>query len=138
MTQPQSTSTNTPVDTLTSVPPPAPIQVGNNGAAGGYKFDPDQVQGVINQWQTLLDNINDDIKNAELIAKVKAPGQEFASSQFIQQGAGPSGDTLLQQHQRMREYVMNYIDALQKASGKIAQSEDDARAAAAQHGQEIV
>lgn len=136
MTQPQPG--NTPVDTLTSVPPPAPIQVGNNGTPGGYKFDPDQVQDVINQWQKLLDGLEDDLNNARQIAEVQPPGKEFASSDFIQKGAGPSGDTLLQQHQRMKTYVQNYIDALQKASGKIAQSDDDARKAAAQQGQGIV
>lgn len=135
MTQPPSA--DAPVDTLTSVPPPAPIQVGNNGSPGGYKFDPDQVQGVINKWQALLDDVQTDIKDAQRIAAVRPPGQEFASSDFIQQGAGPSGDTLLQQHQRMRDYIKNYIDALQQASGKIAQNEDDAQQAAAQQGRDI-
>jgi hypothetical protein len=136
MTQP--TSANAPVDTLTSVPPPAPIQVGTNGSSGGYKFDPDQVQSVISKWKTLRDDIENDIQQAQRIAKVQAPGQEFASSDFVQQGASPSGGTLLQQHQRMREYVQNYIDALEKASGNIAQSEDDAQQAAAQQGQGTV
>ncbi|WP_236790382.1 hypothetical protein [Amycolatopsis sp. GM8] len=136
MTQPPSA--DAPVDTLTSVPPPAPIQVGNNGSAGGYKFDPDQVQGVINKWKTLLDDIETDIKQATTISQVRAPGAEFASGDFIKQGAGPSGDTLLQQHQRMREYVKNYISALEQASGKIAQTDDEARQVAAQQGQGIV
>lgn len=136
MTQP--TSANAPVDTLTSVPPPAPIQVGSNGSPGGYKFDPDQVQSVISKWQKLRDDIENDLRQAQVIAGVRAPGQEFASGDFIQQGAGPSGDTLLQQHLRMREYVQNYITALQQASGQIAQSEDDAQQAAAQQGQGTV
>ncbi|GAB2979345.1 hypothetical protein LWP59_40055 [Amycolatopsis acidiphila] len=136
MTQPNSA--NAPVDTLTSVPPPAPIQVGSNGSPGGYKFDPDQVQGVINKWQTLLDGVKQDIQQANIISGVRAPGQEFASGDFIQKGAGPSGDTLLQQHERMRTYIEQYIQALQQASGKIAQSEDDARQTAAQQGREIV
>lgn len=136
MTQP--TSTDAPVDTLTSVPPPAPIQVGSNGSPGGYKFDPDQVDGVISKWQTLLDGVKDDIEKAKRIAQVKAPGSEFASGLFIQKGAGPSGDTLLQQHERMRTYIEQYIQALQQASGKIAQNEDDARQTAAQQGQGIV
>ncbi|TNC27465.1 hypothetical protein FG385_09090 [Amycolatopsis alkalitolerans] len=126
-----------PVDTLTSVPPPAPIQVGKNGSPGGYKFDPDQVQDVINKWQTLLDDVNEDIREAKTIAQVQAPGKEFASGDFIQKGAGPSGDTLLQQHERMQEYITNYINALEKASGKIAQSDDEARQKAAQQGREL-
>jgi hypothetical protein len=136
MTQP--TSANAPVDTLTSVPPPAPIQVGTNGSSGGYKFDPDQVQSVITKWQTLHDNLQHDIEQAKRIAHVVAPGQEFASGDFIQKGASPSGGTLLQQHERMRDYVQQYIEALTKASGKIAQSEHDAQQAAAQQGQGTV
>ncbi|GHF57645.1 hypothetical protein FHX82_000200 [Amycolatopsis bartoniae] len=136
MTQP--TSANTPVDTLTSVPPPAPIQVGSNGTPGGYRFDPDQVQSVIQKWQTLLDGVESDIYQAEFIANVRAPGAEPASKTFIAQGAGPSGSTLLEQHKRMRTYIQNYIAALQQASGKIAQSDDDARQAAAKQGQGIV
>ncbi|KAA9166659.1 hypothetical protein FPZ12_000065 [Amycolatopsis acidicola] len=136
MTQPAQ-SASAPVDTLTSVPPPAPIQVGNNGGSGGYKFDPDQVQGVINKWQALLDDVNNDIAYAKNIAGVKPPGQEFASGDFVEQGANPSGQTLLTQHERMRTYIQNYIQALQKASGQVAQSEDDARAAAQKQGQEI-
>ncbi|MTD58700.1 hypothetical protein [Amycolatopsis pithecellobii] len=135
MTQP--TSGNMPVDTLTSVPPPAPIQVGTNGSPGGYKFDPDQVQGVINKWHQLLTDVEADITQAQTIANVRPPGAEFASGDFIKQGAGPSGDTLLQQHQRMREYIHNYINALEQASGKIAQTDDDARQKAAQQGRDI-
>ncbi|HVV14047.1 hypothetical protein [Amycolatopsis sp.] len=139
MTQPaQPVSAGAPVDTLTTVPPPAPIQVGNNGSSGGYKFDPDQVQDVINKWQALLDDVNADIESATTVAQVKPPGQEFASGDFVTQGANPSGQTLLTQHQRMKTYIQNYIEALQQASGKIAQSEDDARQTAQQQGQAIV
>src|SRR5947209_4661186 len=136
MTQPgQPTSANAPVDTLNSVPPPAPIQVGNNGTSGGYKFDPDQVQSVIAKWQALLDDLHQDVDNARKVAEVRAPGKEFASSDFVDKGADPSGQTLLVQHQRMVTYVENYIAALKKASGKIQQNEDDAQQMAARQGQ---
>ncbi|NKQ53246.1 hypothetical protein HFP15_10160 [Amycolatopsis sp. K13G38] len=127
-----------PKDTLTSVPPPAPIQVGTSGSSGGYKFSPDEVQGVINKWQALLDQVEDDIQHAQKIAGVAAPGQEFASTDFVRQGASPSGQTLLQQHERMREYIRNYITALQQASGRIQQSEDEALHAATHQGQGII
>lgn len=139
MTQPgQPVSAMAPVDTLTSVPAPAPIQVGNNGSTGGYKFDPDQVQAVINKWQELYDDLQNDIRNARTVANVQPPGHEFASADFVSKGANPSGQTLLMQHERMRDYVANYIQALKQASGQIAQSEDDARQAAAQQGRGIV
>jgi methyl-accepting chemotaxis protein len=137
MTQPAQQPA-TVADSLTTVPPPAPIQVGSNGSSGGYKFDPDQVQGVITQWQKLLDDLKDDVKHATRVADVKAPGLEFASSDFIKQAAAPSGNTLLEQHRRMVQYVQNYIEALQKASGQIQQSEDDAQQAAGQQGQGVL
>ena len=126
------------VDTLATVPPPAPIMVGTNGTPGGYKFEPDQVQAVIAKWQELLDGVIEDLRYANQVANVTPPGQEFASSDFVDQGAGPSGQTLLNQHERMKTYIENYIRALQQASGQIQQTEDDARQTAAQQGQGIV
>ena len=122
---------------MSEVPPAAPIQVGSGGTAGGYKFSPDQVDSVINQWKTLLEDLKTDVTNATTIAQVKPPGQEFASSDFVNTGAKLSGNTLLEQHQRMVQYVTNYIDALEKASGKIAQAEDQAASAAGKTGQGV-
>jgi hypothetical protein len=124
-------------DTMKAVPPPAPIQVGSNGAPGGYKFEPDQVQSVIGKWKQLLADLKTDESKARQVAYVRAPGKEFASGDFVGV-ANPSGKTLLEQNQRMIEYVQNYIGALEKASGHIQQSEDDARQQAAQQGKQIV
>lgn len=125
-------------DTLTNVPDPAPIQVGNNGPSGGYHFEPDQVQGVINKWQELLVDLKNDRDWARAVADSGAPGNEFASAAFVHNGAAPSGHTLLEQHQRMVTYVENYIKALQKASGQIQQTEQDVQQAAAQQGKEVM
>jgi hypothetical protein len=125
-------------DTLTTVPDPPPIQVGNNGPAGGYHFEPDEVQGVINKWQELLADLKNDVASAEQVAEVRPPGAEVASAAFVDNGATPSGQTLLEQHKRMVRYVENYIRALQKASGQIQQSEQDARQAAAQQGKDVL
>lgn len=127
-------------DSLTSIPDVAPIQVGSKGSSGGYKFSADQVQGVINQWKDLLADLNTDLNNARLVAGVQPPGQEFASGRFIDDGAGsgagPSGQTLLDQHQRMIQHVENYIDALNKASGKIQQNEADQRGTIGKQGED--
>ena len=125
-------------DNLTSVPAPAPIQVGNNGSPGGYKFDPDQVQGIITKWQNLLVDLKGDLFNANFVSLAGPPGNEFASADFIDNGADPSSKTLLEQHQRMITYVENYIAALQKASGQIQQTDADAQQAAAQQGKDIM
>jgi hypothetical protein len=138
MTQPgQRPNANAPVDTLTSVPPPAAIQVGSNGQSGGYKFSADEVGAVITQWQNLLDDLRSDVTIANRVALVTAPGKEFASGDFIS-AAGPSGNTLLEQHKRMVQYVENYIAALQKASGQTQQAEDDAHQAVAKQGKGVV
>jgi hypothetical protein len=138
MTQPgQQASANAPMDTLTSIPPPPPIQVGSNGQGGGYKFSADEVHGVVTQWEDLLHDLRSDLALAHRVAGVTAPGKEFASGHFIQ-AAGPSGQTLLTQHQRMVTYVQNYIDALNKASGQTQQAEDNAQQAIAKQGQGVV
>lgn len=108
---------------MSDVPPPAPIQVGSGGSPGGYKFEPDQVDAVLKQWQDLYDELLNDIINAQTIAGVTAPGQEFASRLFVDSGAEKSGYSLLEQHEWMRDYVLNYIHALQAASGKVQQGE---------------
>lgn len=117
------------VDNLTTVPPPPPIQVGNNGSPGGYYFEPDQVQSVINKWQSLLADLKQDHFNAQYVADVTPPASDPASNQFVDNGANPSGRTLLEQNNRMIEYVQNYIEALQKASGQLQQADADAQQA---------
>jgi hypothetical protein len=134
MSQPQQPP-STVSDSLTTVPPPAPIQVGSNGSAGGYKFDPDQVQSVINQWKTLLDNLEQDVMDAGRVASVRAPAVDPASGHFVDNGADPSGQTLLEQHQRMVVYVQNYIQALQQASGQIQQADEETQQSINQAGQ---
>lgn len=119
---------------MSEVPPAAPIQVGSGGSAGGYNFDPGQVDAVLKQWQDLQNALQTDIKNAEKIANVTPPGHEFASGDFVNTGAKISGNTLLEQHQKMSEYVQNYIDALTKASGKVKQGEQEATDAAKSQG----
>ncbi|MGW7535185.1 hypothetical protein [Amycolatopsis sp. NPDC054798] len=115
---------------MSDVPPPAPIMVGGYGSAGGYKFSEDEVDSVIKQWEDLRVNLNKDLSDARFIADVKRPADEFASNDFIAKGANPSGQTLLEQHQRMVDYVTNFITALKAAKNKITVAEQEARDAA--------
>ncbi|QRP51313.1 hypothetical protein I6J71_44930 [Amycolatopsis sp. FDAARGOS 1241] len=101
--------------------------VGSYGSGGGYKFSEDEIDGVIKQWQDLADNLNTDLDNARTIAYVKPPADEFASSDFVKGGANPSGQTLLEQHQRMHDYVNNFVTALKAAKNKITVTEQQAR-----------
>ncbi|WP_326567320.1 hypothetical protein VSH64_36610 [Amycolatopsis rhabdoformis] len=112
---------------MSDVPPTPPIKVGSYGTGGGYQFNDDEVDGVINQWQALADNLKTDLGRATTIAQVKAPADEFASGDFVKGGANPSGQTLLDQHQRMVDYVNNFITALKAAKNKITVAEQHAR-----------
>jgi hypothetical protein len=112
---------------MSEVPPPAPIKVGNYGTAGGYQFSEDEVDSVIKQWEDLLANLAKDLTDANNIAEVKPPADEFASHDFIDKGANPSGNTLVEQHQRMHDYVFNFITALKAAKNKISYNEQQQR-----------
>ncbi|MET7990448.1 hypothetical protein ABZU76_06015 [Amycolatopsis sp. NPDC005232] len=112
---------------MSDVPPPAPIKVGSYGTAGGYQFSEEEVDSVITQWEDLLAHLSDDLGKAQAISDVKAPADEFASHDFINKGSNPSGQTLLLQHQRMHDYVSNFITALKAAKNKITYHEQEQR-----------
>lgn len=114
-----------PVDRMPTAPPLPPMTVADAraadavkgmafGGSGGYVFSPEEIDAVIAQWKQLLEEIEDDEREAIQIANVEAPGLEFASGDF-QSAAGPSGEMLMEQIGRMRRYVADYITALQDA-----------------------
>ncbi|WP_336162018.1 hypothetical protein [Amycolatopsis sp. VC5-11] len=112
------------------LPPVPPIQVGSYGKGGGYKFSEDEIDSVIKQWEDLLDDLKNDLDSAERIANVQAPGDEPASNLYVKQGAGPSGESLKQQHKAMVDYTVNFITALRAAKNKITVAEQQAADAA--------
>ncbi|MFC5119880.1 hypothetical protein ACFPN7_38610 [Amycolatopsis halotolerans] len=107
----------------TQVPPVPPIMVGSYGKAGGYKFTEDEVDSVIKQWQDLLGDLVKDRTHAIVIAGVKPPADEVASHTFVNQGSNPSGQSLLDEHEKMVTYTQNFIDALTAAKKKISITE---------------
>jgi hypothetical protein len=70
-----------------------------------------------------------------VIASANPPAVDPASGHFVSQGSDPSGQTLLEQHQRMLNYVANYIQALQQASGQIQQVDDETQQSINKAGQ---
>ncbi|MEV6895762.1 hypothetical protein [Amycolatopsis sp. NPDC051372] len=112
---------------MSEIPPTPPIKVGSYGTAGGYQFEDDEIDSVIKQWQDLHDHLGDDLVEAQKIAYVKPPADEFASHDFVDKGANPSGYTLLDQHQRMVDYVAAFITALTAAKNKITVHEQQQR-----------
>jgi hypothetical protein len=119
---------------MSEVPPVPPVQVGGYGPAGGYKFSADEVDAVIKQWEGVLADARTDLAQARIIANVKAPADEFASNDYINKGANPSGQSLLEQHQRMVDYTTNFITALKAAKNKITVAEQEAADAAKKTG----
>lgn len=121
-------------DRLPTIPPIPHLSVrndispGGGGAdgSGGYVFSPEEVDEVIKQWQELLDGLEVDRKEARVVASVRGPGAEFASSDF-EQAARPSGRMLYEQTQRMCEYVAKYIQALKDARDATVTRDQEAR-----------
>ncbi|MBB4687294.1 hypothetical protein [Amycolatopsis jiangsuensis] len=111
----------------TVVPEVPPIMVGGYGSSGGYKFSEDEVDAVIKQWEDLLTDLTKDRVHAQNIADVKPPADEVASHTFINQGANPSGKSLLDEHNKMVKYTQNFITALTAAKNKITVNEQENR-----------
>ncbi len=105
------------------IPPVAPIMVDGYGKAGGYKFDADQVDSVIKQWEDLVTDLLADKQMAEQVANVRPPSDEVASNRFVHDGAGPSGRSLLEENKKMVDYATNYLTALRAAKNKISVEE---------------
>ncbi|MBB4686154.1 hypothetical protein [Amycolatopsis jiangsuensis] len=116
------------------VPPVPPIQVDGYGPGGGYKFDADQIDGVIKQWEDMLTDLQDDLGRAITIRDVKPPGDEIASHSFVKNGAYPSGASLVAQHKAMVDYTTNFITALRAAKNKITVAEQEAADSAKKSG----
>ncbi|WP_233573738.1 hypothetical protein [Amycolatopsis panacis] len=116
----------------TVVPDIPPIMVGGYGKAGGYEFSAEEVDGVIKQWQDLLADLAADRQHAEAVANVQAPADEVASHTFINNGANPSGQSLLDEHNKMVKYTRNFITALTAAKNKITVAEQEHREQLAQ------
>ncbi|RJQ88889.1 hypothetical protein D5S19_05720 [Amycolatopsis panacis] len=106
--------------------------VGGYGKAGGYEFSAEEVDGVIKQWQDLLADLAADRQHAEAVANVQAPADEVASHTFINNGANPSGQSLLDEHNKMVKYTRNFITALTAAKNKITVAEQEHREQLAQ------
>ena len=125
---------------LISVGAPIPGEAGGGakapaggGGSGGYVFSPEEIDAVIKQWQDLYDELQEDERHAQSVADVKPPGLEFASSDFTDV-AGPSGKMLLDQVQRMRQYVRDYIQALTDARDATQATDENASTQASNAG----
>jgi hypothetical protein len=85
-----------------------------NGGGGGYKFSPEELQGVLTDWKHLLDDLKKTARTAERMTQVQPPGDEDVSKNFAQR-ANESGEAYRRHNQEMQDYVNAYIQKLQAA-----------------------
>ncbi len=119
----------TPADQVntTIVTDPTQYQAGGGGKGGQFMFaSVDELNGVIKQWETMRDDIQDDKdKIADAYFKIKAPAGDVMS----QGQASASRDSLanLWQHSdAMLKYADNYITKLYESRDQMQVMEDGA------------
>lgn len=93
---------------------------------GGFTFTPEELGAVITEWEALRDSLMIDLREAEYLARIVPPGQEFASNDFTN-SANPSGKAFLEATKRMIRYTTEYIDALKKARDKLTVRDEQAQ-----------
>ncbi len=106
---------------------PTQYQAGGGGKGGQFMFaSVDELNGVIKQWETMRDDIQDDKdKIADAYFKIKAPAGDVMS----QGQASASRDSLanLWQHSdAMLKYADNYITKLYESRDQMQVMEDGA------------
>ncbi|WP_370945781.1 hypothetical protein AB5J62_42870 [Amycolatopsis sp. cg5] len=110
-----------------------PMPGGGTPGGGGFQFDADKIDAVIQQWQDLLADLKADERDAEMMANVEAPGREFASGDW-EKLANPSGKAFYAQNRAMQEYVEQYLESLQLAKKQITTQEAETEAAISKTG----
>ncbi|OLF11264.1 PE domain-containing protein [Actinophytocola xanthii] len=77
----------------------------------GYTFDPESFQEVRRSWTDLLAGLENDLKAAERLMAVQAPGHEPASG-FVAATQNDSGKALLGSITEMRAFALGYLRSL--------------------------
>src|SRR5699024_2929458 len=101
-------------------------QASTGGGSGGYVFSREEIDGVIKQWEDLRDELEADLREANIIADVDGPGREFASGDF-ESAAHSSGRTLRNQMVRMRDYANEYLRGLKEARDSTQAQDEQAK-----------
>ncbi|MCR6482143.1 hypothetical protein M8542_04920 [Amycolatopsis sp. OK19-0408] len=96
----------------------APVYGGGKG--GQFKMDPEELSGVIGQWEDLLDQI---VHDGQLIERMRgnpalAPGRDSVSDNYAGKTVESLG-ALQKQNESMRKYAQDYIKKLKDARSKM-------------------
>ncbi|MFE5571646.1 hypothetical protein ACFQ68_42055 [Amycolatopsis japonica] len=91
---------------------------GGGGGGGGFEMSPEELKTVIGLWQDELKKVSEDgMKIEDILADLRPPGQDEASSSYVDSGV----DSLLalqKQNDSMKEYITGYIAKLEIARTK--------------------
>jgi hypothetical protein len=80
----------------------------------GYTFDSGSFQGVRQEWNGLLADLDDDLAMAKKLVAVMAPGHEPASG-FVAKTQNNSGQALLNSITSMKAFAESYLSSLAQA-----------------------
>ncbi|RSM58860.1 hypothetical protein [Amycolatopsis sp. WAC 01376] len=91
---------------------------GGGGGGGGFEMSPEELKTVIGLWQDELKKVSKDgMKIQDILADLMPPGQDEASSSYVDSGV----DSLLalqKQNDSMKTYIEGYIEKLEIARSK--------------------
>jgi hypothetical protein len=101
---------------------------GSGGGGNGYRFTPDEMQGVLSDWKNLRAQIDGAKQNAEPMVSTVAPGKESASDTAIS-GVNQSGNAYMDHLNAMGTYAEKYIAALSGALTNYQNAEESGHSA---------
>lgn len=101
---------------------PASPNLGGGGQGGGYSFSPEQFDGVIGQWRTVLQRAQSFDEQIRIITAVTAAADDEASTSFTRQ-AQALGSGVKASHDTLKAYAAAYIARLQSAQARYQSTE---------------
>ena len=81
---------------------------------GRFSFEPDQIRAVITEWNKLIEAYEADGRAADRLARVQAPGNEYASRSMAE-SANASGQKVVDSIVAQRAYCVSQRDKFQAA-----------------------
>ncbi|RJQ70998.1 PE domain-containing protein [Pseudonocardiaceae bacterium YIM PH 21723] len=118
-----------PLPTTSSAPAvpglPGPLgegTYGGGGAGGKFRVSPDELAGLINQWEDLRTDLQTAWDQSQVMVGVRGPGTEQASGTMAK-AANTSGGAYQEHNQAMRVYADGYIKKLRAALNNYTRNE---------------
>lgn len=88
---------------------------GSTGGSGGFEMDAHELDAVIFLWEDQLRLITEDgVKISGVVRALTPPGKDTVSGGYVNSGVS-SLQSLQEQNDSMKEYVVEYIKKLREA-----------------------